>query len=429
MANNSTTPSTVGGIKRLAKSIKRERGISHHAALNQASIDAGYQNYAHASDVLSSTSGPRQTPLYEAYLSAYFAGKQGYGRETMTIHLSRPLDQVVARHELSRARNLTGFKLEALDHLELAGDTLTVEDARKQILSAARTLQFMAATGLRPATTAKSRRPMRALDRLPGRDHPSLWVSVSADAWVYLDEPYEASLRNDVAAARLKWCRDRGYSIAMPHWPGLYFPGMSTPWLITQDQAKALQLENVLSAIPADAANPDWTGESAGYYTHFKSPARLSSGKPRKTRPMPHPRGHEQAGAIAYGGQRGAELSSWRPAERMPLDLHLQVGPLLHGLNNSPINGTYRKVISRLRSTLDDWLQMEYPSEEEMSSEQFRQAYYGEHREPILEQAKQVAALVHVQKLIKRGYNDCAPRKQMLKDFARVEAAISTKIA
>lgn len=41
-------PSSLGGIKRLAKQLKSDRGISHQAALEVAAAQAGFQNFTHA---------------------------------------------------------------------------------------------------------------------------------------------------------------------------------------------------------------------------------------------------------------------------------------------------------------------------------------------------------------------------------------------
>lgn len=40
-----TPPSTLDGIKRLAKKLKKEFGITHKAALEKAAGIAGYQTY------------------------------------------------------------------------------------------------------------------------------------------------------------------------------------------------------------------------------------------------------------------------------------------------------------------------------------------------------------------------------------------------
>lgn len=48
----SKPPSTLEGIKRLAKSIKKEKGIQHSDALNEAAKVAGYENFRHAQNKL-----------------------------------------------------------------------------------------------------------------------------------------------------------------------------------------------------------------------------------------------------------------------------------------------------------------------------------------------------------------------------------------
>jgi hypothetical protein len=41
-------PSTIGGIKRLAWRMKKEQGIQHARALDNAAQQAGFSNYIHA---------------------------------------------------------------------------------------------------------------------------------------------------------------------------------------------------------------------------------------------------------------------------------------------------------------------------------------------------------------------------------------------
>ena len=50
----SVHPTTLPGIKRAAKTIKRERGISHAEALDAAAQAAGYQNFRHARNLMAS---------------------------------------------------------------------------------------------------------------------------------------------------------------------------------------------------------------------------------------------------------------------------------------------------------------------------------------------------------------------------------------
>lgn len=48
----SKPPSTLEGIKRLAKRIKKEKCIQHSDALNEAAKVAGYENFRHAQNKL-----------------------------------------------------------------------------------------------------------------------------------------------------------------------------------------------------------------------------------------------------------------------------------------------------------------------------------------------------------------------------------------
>lgn len=52
MPTETTSLNTLESIKRLAKAIKKDAGIKHFAALDQASMRAGFANYAHAQRTL-----------------------------------------------------------------------------------------------------------------------------------------------------------------------------------------------------------------------------------------------------------------------------------------------------------------------------------------------------------------------------------------
>ncbi|HCL3968299.1 TPA: hypothetical protein N2B65_006002 [Pseudomonas aeruginosa] len=54
MKDDSFIPTTLVGIKRLAKAIKREHEVPQHLALDIAAQKAGYRDYSHAQKVLSS---------------------------------------------------------------------------------------------------------------------------------------------------------------------------------------------------------------------------------------------------------------------------------------------------------------------------------------------------------------------------------------
>src|SRR6185312_14617012 len=56
--SNGLRPSSLDGIKRLARTLKAERGITHTEALEIAARQAGYQSYTHARHQLEAKTPP-----------------------------------------------------------------------------------------------------------------------------------------------------------------------------------------------------------------------------------------------------------------------------------------------------------------------------------------------------------------------------------
>ncbi|WP_448227441.1 hypothetical protein [Pseudoxanthomonas mexicana] len=88
----SIRPSTVDGIKQLAKKIKRERSTTHTEALDEASRQAGYENFVHARRQLSTP----KTEGFPVYLSIHWyerladrpaGGTRRAGREILRVQL------------------------------------------------------------------------------------------------------------------------------------------------------------------------------------------------------------------------------------------------------------------------------------------------------------------------------------------------------
>ncbi|NTX92257.1 MULTISPECIES: hypothetical protein [unclassified Pseudomonas] len=191
----SVQPSTLDGIKRRAKDIRKQNQISHFDALELAAQQAGFQNFQHARHVIEQNVLP--LPLnrsYPVYLSAYWRDTSTKpskaGLEIIRIELPQPLLAFLQKNQIGRTRNLHGFFLESDDHLEMRSDNESQTWAREQLYKAALTLQFIEATGLRPVTNQRQRNAMEHMHALPNNDHDSEWVNSSGD-WIYLDEPYE----------------------------------------------------------------------------------------------------------------------------------------------------------------------------------------------------------------------------------------------
>lgn len=416
----SIPPSTLDGIKRRAKSIKRERNVPHHQALDASAREAGYENIRHAQSALAGANDQ-----HTVYLTCYWVKRGGTfadrGRETLSVPLALPLEQVVSRHQLDHARHLAGFRLESIDHVERKTDVDSQDSARSELRRAARTLQFMAATGLRPATTRRERWPtLSKFERLPGGDHYSLWLSARGRCWVYMDEPYEKAELGE----RLPWARQRGMHMIRPSWDGLYSPGRTLPFLFCLDGDFAALLSTKLPTLPRAGDESGWKWISDRYSSRFLSPARIASGKPQRVRPMPAPHGIERNGALPYGRPVGGSSSMWRPAARMSLESHLAIGPLFRALAVSGLDHRVTMPLAKMQSLLDDWLQMEYPGSE-MSAEQFHAAYYGASAAPLESPAQQLAAIRTIQKVLADGYKQCRPRDELLRRLMGVQAALA----
>lgn len=130
MATEHTRPTSVAGIKRVAKLIKEELSIPHHAALDKAAQKAGFQNLRHAQSVL----GTAQK-LHQAFVSFYWKEhgespepfKRGpelrSGRTTLSFLLPLPLKDVLAELAVVRQTVSVGYqdckpKKDLLDRLD-----------------------------------------------------------------------------------------------------------------------------------------------------------------------------------------------------------------------------------------------------------------------------------------------------------------------
>lgn len=258
MSSEAIRPATMEGIKRLANSIKVERGIKHTPALEVAAQLAGFQNFRHAQNVLKNGGNrPNARPGHRLYLTVYWRDKESdtRGRETLSIWLGTLWSDLVTLAQLDHHRALSDFRPEGPDHLAVRQLTHSQSQARREICAAARTLQFMDATKLRPSKSHSRAFPAgRSSNAIPGRDHYSVWYDRETKRYLFTDEPYEMAAEGK-AAERAAWSEHHGFDIAKPSWPGMYNPDGGSRLYLIADAAKGAPLVPIIAALVVRSIN------------------------------------------------------------------------------------------------------------------------------------------------------------------------------
>jgi hypothetical protein len=403
MSTGSHLPSSIEGIKRLAKSIKRERGIPHMQALDAAAQSAGYHNLQHAKNALAAAADAHSHLIY---VTSYWRDPKSNheGRETMTWRLSRPLRALVPN-------GLYGYRLDASDHLEERDDRANAENARENVLRTIRHLQFAAAACVRPWGGA-SIRDFEWTQDIPHKDHMTFWQHLETGAFLFADEPYCDP--HDRLKERQAWARDgggNGVAMAAPEWAGMYLPTQSALLLAVRKEDE-LVLGRIVDALKgAQAPAVDWRGESAPYYPTFASPARRASGRAKQSRPRRLPSGTVRKGARVVGSLPGRRW--WRPNATMPLPNHIEAATVLDAAtawSGHARNEVYRKHIRAIRNDLDLWF-----------GEEFRgrgadaELYFGSRGGADRLGLEQPPDLRSLRALILTHYPACSPRERLLK--------------
>ncbi|NEI50495.1 hypothetical protein GR217_22690 [Rhizobium leguminosarum] len=244
-------PTSVEGIKRLAKTISKQENVVHAAALDTAATRAGFANYIHAYRALSSsTKGVRAAPLFTTYISVPWrdAKTRQRGLEIIKISLSKPLDEMIKPTQYKHARGLWFFARWVSDQLAYQGAIDSPDLAIARACGAARTLQFMAATGLRPSSGSKTEPRGDGDTRIPGLDHSSTWYDPESRKYVVLDEPYSGAVSNR-SAERAAWAEQHNWEVIKPEWPGMYYPDGGCELYLMADRKKGLRLDLLAAAL------------------------------------------------------------------------------------------------------------------------------------------------------------------------------------
>lgn len=434
MSNEGIRPSSLEGIKRLAKSIKSEQGIKHLQALDESARRGGFQNFRHARNSLEDGQEANQLPVFHIFLTAYWRNTKTAtsGRETLVIDLSTPWSDLLTPAELWSARGLERFRPEGPDHLAIRQVLQSQNGAREAVCHAARTLQFVAATQLRPSSGYTRAYPKGNVgNKVPGQDHVCVWFD-SQHRYLIADEPYEGSERL-AREKRNHWCHTNGYTELKSQWPSMHNPGGGTRLYLLSSKNNGAPLEPIIKALdklPMLYLASDWKGVSAPKLPYFLSPGTLANAEAEaaaeeKAKQAPtKPRGPRSTVGYTWtmvGPRR-------RPNARMPIQAHAEVGRLLKAVLAATHrrNGVYNRV-DAIRSELDEWAQREY-NRAELPDDKFFELYYREDPPPTLsrslppeERTRHADSLALVKTTLAKHYPDCAPLRAILK---RADAAI-----
>lgn len=431
MSNTTIHPSTMDGIKRLAKSIKRERSLSHLKSLDEAARQAGFHNFRHAQNTLPVGGARRTAKTHPLFITAYWRnrGGRGKGRETLEIQLSLPWESLVTKSQLKRERTLMRFRGDAPDHLELIDDVDSQERARDMVCAAARAMQFIDATKLRPSSKPY-RKFHHAGSRLPAVDHATDWVDPTTSRMLVIDEPYDLSVERELTE-RARWADRHGFRIEPAGWAGLYVPGHSVMYLIShQDDGIPLDpILKALSALPPPVVAEDWQGESSAYSPVFVTPGRQAMPARKRERRDPFAALRPYGNSVGYvqtfvGPQR-------RPDARMPIEVHEEIGKHLKSVLSVCYDrrGVAKQVMT-IRSELDEWVQREY-GHDELPNERFSRMYYGDSeilaKKSITDAERHdlLAKLDGVAARLSTHYPDCAPLRALLRSIGSAKKAVS----
>lgn len=425
-----TLPKTIKGIKKRAKKICMP-GQKHAEALDVVARQLGYRDYFQAQQMLASGEVLPETALHQnqhsVFLSAYWRDTdttpRSAGCETLKIILPRPLNTIVSKHQATYARNLEGFRQEAPDHLEMISNATSQARAWELLVRAALTLQFMEASGLRPATSQKQRQSLDLLTGLPSKDHASLWIDPASGVWVALDEPYGHVNELSMVERRAAWITEKSLHLTKPAWAGLYYPDNAVPHLISPAADLLSKVTVTLEGLSPIAVSPSgeqqWHGVSEPYNARFISPARKASGIARRARPGTA-YGFSK-GAVEYHREAGYPLL-WRPEKPLSQTDHKRVGAELQCLMISPMPYKAYDKIRTWCSTLENWMYSEYRESDRGVG--FYETYYGGQPSVYPTVSEQISALKRVREILIDGYAECKPRRDLLKDLGIAMAFI-----
>lgn len=412
-------PTTLVGVKRLAKQLKKTNGIKHSDALDLAAKSADCVNFRHAQRTLPTSEFTRSKPYM--LLTIYWSDKkQGHrcGRETLRIELSTPILDLCSKSALKYVRGFGNLRMVAEDHFVCDDIAPTQEYARDQLCAAERSLRFMEHTGLRPNRDRKKYPRVLDTDKLPNIDHSTDWVDPASGQFVLIDEPY-GNVPDETE--RAAWADRNGWRIAKASWPGMYRP-YECDLYVGIDTRSGYDLEALVAkicAMPAPVVSENWTGESVSSWETFLSPMAKTKQDERRARckGMIYPSASKAT--VPYNYNPGCSLR--RPVGELGINGHVQAGRVIKAVMSSQYatDGVYTR-LSALRSDLEAWLSLEI-GPGQLEGPEFFEVYYRKTDDDKVFQKSMTAAgdfveaLRELASLFRKSYPDCAPLRQQLR--------------
>lgn len=281
MLNENVKPSTLVGIKRLATSIKNEQGILHSQALNLSAIQSGFESFRHAQNSLkNNTKHPSKITVYltRSWKDRNTGEK---GLELLTVMLEEPWENFVTAAQLKFNRGLGDFYTAIPDHLDHRYLATSQSSARQSLCVAARNLQFMQATKLRPNDSFRIYPKGQSINAVPGRDHYSGWYDAKSKRYLFVDEPYAPAVA-DMKVERETWAKLHNQEIALSPWEGMYNPDGGSRMFLIADKVKGVPIKpllTILEKLPPPLTLENWNGESRPYLPPFISPGAVEKDK------------------------------------------------------------------------------------------------------------------------------------------------------
>ncbi|WP_338180085.1 DUF5623 domain-containing protein [Thalassospira tepidiphila] len=422
--NKSIRPSSINGIKRLAKDIKISRSIPHHKALDEAARAASFQNFRHALKQLQS-----KRQLHTLYLTVYWSDRdeRSIGRETISVELESAFSAVCSRSEIREVRGLHSVRLVADDHLVFDLLASSQKSAREMLLKSVRTIIFMEATGLRPLRKLHATYPQKTqANKPPSQDHPTHWYDPSSGQAVLVYEPYGGSVSPEKDES---WRNAHNWHLRRSAWSGMYFPGRC-PLFVATDASKGFDVDSLMDRIDALSSRSenndwrDWTGISVPDHETFFSPLAKSSQDRRRAKAKSTIYRMSSSKTIPYG------VEERRPNSVMLLQSHKELGVLIKAVLESrypyiPFAASRRLDI--VRSTLENWMCAEHRFSRNSNDINPIDVYYSNVHEALPTESclhlptNNIESLVLAKEMVQIAYNDCAPRREITH---KIEGAI-----